>query len=486
MNVSTVAGRSFRHISILSYSSFEYLLAGVVVLSSIFGVLLFDSLQTWAIIPHVLCGIIVCFAPIGGPAFSPPFVLRPLFLHFFYIAPMLQLAWERSVAYVAVPSAWEPWIGALGALNILSLIGLGAGVALTRNGAGVGSTWVLNEGRFHRVVLPLLVVTAVVQVLVYLRFGGISGYIAAYESKSGAFAGMGWVFMIAESFPILLFMWYAVLARRIHALRRRYVVMLALLGFFVVSLIFGGLRGSRANTVWSVFWAAGIAHLYIRRLPRMAFPLGLAFVIFFALVYGFYKSSGQEAIARTISGEGREVAEETGRGLDHVLLGDFARVGVQSLIVYRLTDGATGEYELAKGRSYIGALALMIPKQVWPNRPETKTLYGTQLLHGNRDAEMGFRSSRQYGLGGEAMLNFSIAGLPIAYLLYGLLLGWSTRKVYSLSSRDCRWLLVPVLAILFCLAVTSDSDNLVFFFVKNVALPGVVIASCARREVRHA
>ena len=51
--------------------------------------------------------------------------------------------------------------------------------------------------------------------------------------------------------------------------------------FVAMNLCIGGLRGSRSNVIWTTFWAAGIVHLYIRKIPRMA-ALAAIFVL-----YGF-------------------------------------------------------------------------------------------------------------------------------------------------------------------------------------------------------
>ncbi len=39
-------------------------------------------------------------------------------------------------------------------------------------------------------------------------------------------------------------------------------------GYFLLKLLFGGLRGSRTITVFGLFWIAGAIHIWIRPVPR--------------------------------------------------------------------------------------------------------------------------------------------------------------------------------------------------------------------------
>ena len=47
-----------------------------------------------------------------------------------------------------------------------------------------------------------LIISGLVQLWVYWSFGGVWGYIYAFQNTTAAFAGWGWVFMISESFPL--------------------------------------------------------------------------------------------------------------------------------------------------------------------------------------------------------------------------------------------------------------------------------------------
>src|SRR5262249_2260498 len=141
---------------------------------------------------------------------------------------------------------------------------------------------------------------------VYISYGGILGYIekAMDLSNPERMQDMGMVYMISEAFPILAMMVYAVYVGRIsnpsHARgkgtgRGWVALFLVLAVFFVLKMLFGGLRGSRSNTIWGLFWAVGIIHLWLRPIPRMAAALGLVGLVGFMYLYGLYKADGPEA-----------------------------------------------------------------------------------------------------------------------------------------------------------------------------------------------
>ena len=123
--------------------------------------------------------------------------------------------------------------------------------------------------------------------------------------------------MLSESFPILGMVYFAVYAGRLKTARTWLVISLVLLGFFVVQMLFGGLRGSRSNTIWALFWAAGIIHFWIRPLNRRFVFVGICFLVVFMYVYGFYKDLGGDTLTAFEAGEiPAEVSIKTRRTLD--------------------------------------------------------------------------------------------------------------------------------------------------------------------------
>jgi hypothetical protein len=319
------------------------------------------------------------------------------------------------------------------------------------------------------------------QLWVYATHGGILGYIDAFTRSVGvpepqrAFAGMGWVFAISETFPILALLAFAAVARRARIGRTWAMILVVLVAYFALKMLFGGLRGSRSNTIWGLFWAVGIVHLWIRPLGRRFVITGVCVLVAFMYLYGFYKDLGRDALTVYEQGALGEVGEQLDRTVDGLVLGDLGRADVQAFLLYRLSR-PDRDYAYAWGRTYLGTVALLIPRRIWPDRPPTKVLEGTEAQTGvgSYDPET-WASSRVYGLAGETMLNFGPFAVAVAYLLFGVLVGRLQRFHRRLRAGDARRLAYPFVLNL-CLAVLlGDSDNLLFMLVKDGLVPLAVI-----------
>ncbi len=450
----------------------------------------------WFLVPVALCGVAIGTDGIDWlrdrlDVFDPAGLMGILGLHFFFVAPLLHVGLDHWLREVVPPSDWRPWLGGMAALNLCGLI---AYHIASRRGGDPRATrgrpsryWAIRERRFALALCALLLLTASIQAWIYYKYEGILGYITAFETRPDAFRGMGWTFTISESFPILALMGYAVFRRRGRRPPSWVELLLVLVAFFVLKMLFGGLRGSRSNTVWGLFWAVGIVHFSIRRVPRRFLYAGLALLLVFLYGYGFYKSSGLEGLGAFASGESQDLLEShASRSPQAMLLNDLGRSDVQATVL-RATTERGGDYHYAFGRTYVGALVLLVPRAVWPNRPPTKVFEGTEALHGAGTfcgEEIGsFRSSRVYGLAGEAMLNFGPLAVPVAFFLLGTWVAAVRRWARTWHPGDLRWLLFPFLVNLSLVILYSDSDNIVVFVVKNGLLPAALVL-CGGRSAR--
>ncbi len=451
------------------------------------------SFHHWFIVPIALCGILIGKDAIDWvrgklDVFDPIGIIGLLGVHFFFLAPLFQVQGEYRMLYVAPPPDWRPWLGGMAILNVLGLLAYRWGrrvVFVRRNRPRTETVWRFDERRFRLVMGTALLIAFVLQLVVFLAYGGLSGYVATFEQRyvdpQRAFTNMGWVFMLSESFPILLMITLAVLARK-HAYLRSWFVLASLMVVFVcIQMLFGGLRGSRSNTVWAVFWALGIIHFWIRPIPRRFLYAFAILLVAFMYVYGFYKGVGREAL--TILSEPGAVAHleaRTGRTPQSVLLGDLSRSYVQAFLLYRLMR-TESDYQYAWGRTYLGGAARAIPRFIWPERPVTKVKEGTEVQYGIGSYNPTHSSSRVYSLAGESMLNFGPAGVPFAFLLWGIIVGGIRRWMNRIGTEDSRGVLVPFLVLLCLVILVGDSDNIVFFLGKNGLVPLLVVALSSRR-----
>lgn len=249
-------------------------------------------------------------------------------------------------------------------------------------------------------------------------------------------------------------------------------------------MLFGGLRGSRSNTIWGLFWAAGIIHFWIRPLSKKVVFVSCIFLVFFMYFYGFYKNVGLDSLNTFKSAEARaELTQETGRSLEGMLFGDLGRSDVQAFLLYRLSRPER-DYEYALGRTYLGAVAILIPRSLWPDRPPTKRKEGTEAEYGMGSYIPGiWQSSKVFGLAGETMLNFGPVLVPFAFLVLGFVVGRVRRLMVSLEPSDSRLIMLPFLVNLCFVILVGDSDNILFFLIKDGAVPFVVLAASSTKLV---
>ena len=444
----------------------------------------------WFVLPLAACGLLtgtraLLWAAEDGDILDIRGAMAAFGLYFFCLAPLLQVWFDYWHPYMPVLPNVQSWIGAMALLNLLGVLLYAAAFRYCDRPAAPRYTWRLSPGRFWVVVAVGLVVTAGVQALVYIRFGGISGYLAAFDSSVGnssnAFRGYGFVFAVSESFPILLAMAMAMWFRDPRRAQPMYLVLGVLAVFLVAQMLCGGLRGSRSQTAYAGFWALGMIHIYMRRISlKLVLCVFLPLFLVFMVAYGVYKWGGKEAVAAVLRGQPSRAAQRA-RGWEHIMFTDLSRTQVQAIVLQRTTDPRS-DYQYAWGRTYVAGLLAAVPSALLPEgRLPTKRKEGTEALRGKNTFVQGESfASYVYGLSGEAMLNFGPLAVPLAFIVLGCLAGWIRGFQTGVSPDDGRLLLFPFLLLVCVVVLTGDSNNVSTFLVRRALVPAVVIAASCR------
>lgn len=406
-----------------------------------------------------------------------------------FLAPMLHVALDNWMTFVVPPPDWRPWLGRMAALNVLGLVGYRAVLHLGRSSRRASKTrWELRPELLVPSIYAGLAVSAVAQAYFYVRFGGIVSFASTVPSSDKSqFLGSAWQFAIAESFPYLLLLLIGIRYRR-EAVKGRWWSLCALLGAFAcISVIFGGLRGSRANVVWPMLAVLSMIDLIVRRIPRFLLPVLIGLLVVFSFVYGFFKSEGLTGLIGATDSQHRTQLERTyNRSLEDIVLSDLGRADVQSFLLYRLY-GSGAPYAFARGETYFGALALPVPPTLWATRPDTKLAFGTEAQYGPGRTGPGNRpSSRVYGLQGEALLNFGYLLVPVSLWCLGMVVMRVDAVIGGWISRDDgRVLLAPLLLIGVLQLLIQDADILVFFLAKTAAIPILLLFLTSGRRTHR-
>ena len=452
----------------------------------------FEPLRHWFLLPVIICGIIM-----GGDAvrwitgrislFDASGLFGLFGLHFFFVAPILQIVSNYRTLYILnQPDDWRPWLGFTAVLNCLGLVIYKVVASRFRSTRPPtkGTEWRVDFRSVGFLSIAAVTVAVSSQLFIYFHFDGIMGYMAAF-SRGDSFKGYGWAFLLSESAPLL-----ATTAICLSLRRRLGWLSLAIGGviLFGAQLLSGGLRGSRSNTVFVLVIAAGMVHVRLRRLSLPAIAIGVATLGTFMYLYAFYKEYGLTAIDILASGSEQQAiqAEQRHRTVTDLMLGDFGRADVQALILYRYMT-MPDEVHRAWGRTYLGAVTLVIPRSIWPDRPDTKTKELTEFEYGVGSYVPGYiQTSHVAGLAGEAMLNFGLLGAPLSFVILGILAGWCRRLDASLGPGDTRRLFLPVMGILGIVMLVSDLDNDLVFLGKYFAPALLLVYISSIKERRSA
>ena len=271
-----------------------------------------------------------------------------------------------------------------------------------------------DYGRASTAILPLLLISGIAQAWVLSHFGGMTGMIKEYQRSLDNFANTGWIVVLSDSFSIMMFMGLLALPLDKPIRTQWWFIGLILLLLLLARIFFGGLRGSRSDTVFGLFVAAGMVNYTVRRIPLRFVVIAVAFVVSFMYVYGLYENVGPEGIGAALASREQRVMAEgrSHRTLELVLLEECGRSGIQSMLLYRLTTlGMDSDY--AWGRTYLGAACTIVPKAIWTDRSPTKVKWGTYAVSGPEYYVGGYTAAAYlYGLAGEAMLNFTPISIP--------------------------------------------------------------------------
>ena len=448
--------------------------------------------QHWFILPLSVCGVItgadvVAWFRRQVDTFDPKAIVGVLWFHGTFVAPLLHVALEaHSKFFDSQVSDWAGWYGRMSILNAGGLVLYKLSqYCVFRYSSSTRTSRRLNDNSFAIVLAGAIAICSVGAGVIFLKFGALHKESDAWGSGGGELVHLSWLLMLGDALPMLV----AVALVRIFSIprRRRSLITVGILltGFLVFQFLMLGFRGSRSAIIFPVFLVTALCHYRLRRISITWVLVGVFGFGVAGYYYKFFKRYGTSGLAAVRSSDDHSLlSQRSGITPLTVLLGDLSRAEIQTFELYRLLEHGD-EYELRWGKTYLSAALMFIPRAVWPGKPSEKygkVAAGTDLQYGEGAfLPETFESSRVYGLAGEAMLNFGAAGVPVAYLIYGSLLGWYRRKVATMDAEDDRFYLVPLFTLVVCLGAFGDANNTIFYFLKSgTVLIAIVLLSSTK------
>lgn len=410
----------------------------------------------------------------GGTGFHPLPVLSYIYIICFTIPPIIAYHFNIGLLYIYKDIDWGFYLILISIINVFGLLILyfGAFLGFRKKDIVKNRLLFLERNKLLVVSSVFLVFSFLAQILIFIKYGGIYGYMNAWTEDRDNFSGLGKWFMLAEPFPILFI--FFIFIRYKEVLRKNIIALIiAFIAFFSLKLLFGGLRGSRSNTIWGLFWFAGLVHLYLFKLKKMHLILGVIFISIFMPIYGIYKTYGIKSF------DGEYSISDTNRYENNPLLdiyiNDFSRSSLNAYEIYQYNNS---NYYPKLGATYLNSMLMLVPFLKPYYNGQTKNSASSELVYEQKfflEKNTNYDNSRVYGIYGEALLNFGPFFAVFIFFIAGFVIAKIDNFCRSLNHEDFTIFVVPFLANVSFVIMMSDLDNLLFFIMKNGLVPMLYI-----------
>ncbi|WP_175728105.1 hypothetical protein [Burkholderia ambifaria] len=316
---------------------------------------------------------------------------------------------------------------------------------------------------------------------IYVKLGGYTRIAELYDTRveqtgtdNDPFRGLGVIQALANTSPLWIFVCLM--------MRRRRSVVLTAVAFVqlgVLSWLSSGIAGSRQGIVFVLVFALFIHHSFIARIrPRTIRIAGIGVALTGLLLMPLKFGLGYDDIANLSQRFAEQRDLELSMGPVSVFLfRDLSRFDVQALAIDTVTQPT---YAYPMGRSFVGAIASIVPSALWSDRPDTFALEKSEIM---RDLERTAldKTNLLFGMPGEFLVNFGIAGFVLSFAIPAILLVVQNNT----GIRSRRWL--PLQAVMWPLPFLFflfDSNVMVYYTVRWILLFGLPMAFVLRQPRR--
>jgi hypothetical protein len=452
-----------------------------------------DQLEHWMMIPLFFCGTLMMWDVSRWMAgkvqtMDVSVLYAPLFLNAFFLAPSLQYMWQF---YPGLPNI--DWRTNLGIWAVFSFFGLivfriSMNVSSRREKNYNSYKLVKSDKNFNIVSIALIAISGLALAYVFISLGGLGGITSAYSMRAtlgqavyNPYEGMGVQFILSTSFAVVTPMIMLIFFKDKKYYRGNLFFVLYILLSVVLSVLAAGAFGSRARIIYPIFISMVGYHFLVRPIPKNLIIAGAFAAFSFMNVYYWYKMGGVDGLAAIFDEQAqaeilsrRHVEDEE----KFTIIRDFSRADVQSFLISM--DTADADY--AYGRTYIGGLFAIVPRAIFPDRPDTASREKTEALMGPGRYSDSVSTTLLVGLFGEAMLNFGPWIAVLFYAIPGWFAGVARRMAAGLQAGDLRRLLIGPLSILPVVMVFADSNVVVMFVIMYFLFPLILLRFGCKRQ----
>jgi oligosaccharide repeat unit polymerase len=249
--------------------------------------------------------------------------------------------------------------------------------------------------------------------------GGISSLLVAERNgRNQLFNGLGQFLQIAEFSLLPALVWFAY--RRRPALNPWWLV--AFVSACLASLL---TTGSRSSVILPL---AILMFLWWRKAGRVVIAPGIALALValvlvgaFGAIRDSYGSQSLDTSVLSVNAVGGNIANANA---------EFQSRNSQESDLAAFAGAAHSRLD---GRSYVGAIAFLIPRAIWPRKPRSGDTYNMAVNFEGRSIG-NYLNGKTWGVPmgpvAEAYWNFGIPGIVIVFLVLALIFRWLSELVW--------------------------------------------------------
>lgn len=404
-------------------------------------------------------------------------------LAYFCVLPAAQLVAHDEIYLTLLPEQ-NPTTIAWFVLNIIGIWGMNFTLIAMR---GKRTTVALpSETRRSAVVsrwaymFALLALAALA--FIYVKLGGYRQIEQLYADRletsvtqNDPLEGLGFVQALANTAPLWVFA--CLTLRPWHSRLMRIVAFVQLV---VLGWLSSGVFGNRQGIVFVVLFACLIYHTFVGRISRRAAKIvatciavgGLAMI---PLKFGIdYSEIGN--LSKNFADQ--RMLQLSMGPLSFFLFRDLSRFDVQ---VQALDSVSKPGYTLSMGRSFVGAVAAIVPKAIWKDKPDTFAREKSDIVR-ETETNQSDETTLLFGMPGEFLVNFGVLG----YLLSFVVAAWMIARINGMAlGANWRWLTVKVVSYpLPFLFFLFDSNVLAYYGTRWIVLFALPMALLLKQKQR--
>jgi oligosaccharide repeat unit polymerase len=256
------------------------------------------------------------------------------------------------------------------------------------------------------------------QIYIVQMFNGIEGYINVIGNRVIELRGLGWAKSLIATVVVLNLIYFAVGLTR----RRSWLWWGLFVMHVIVVLVMGGLSGSR-GAILTVFAAQVFVYHYLRRPVKVLYALPFAVaLVAIAMVIGVARQGVKFQDSNLATGLD---------SYDRVLTLSVFNYGAQPLQILLAAE----DLQLANGSTLLSVLTNAVPRDWWPEKPDTGGVFFTKKYTG--DAWDGASNLTPTFLG-EGVINFGWIGGLVFFLVMNLVVMYFVVGYYRKILRQSR------------------------------------------------